>query len=210
MQSVISSLTADDLHNQQSLNIQEKDKKNALLITISNMSNRIKELRNLILSRKLYLKSLFSLVEDWKTSRFAPSISYWQTKILQSENMISQLLDCVNSIGYAVSCINGTSHNYVRGRNIVVDFEKQSNYICLQKLDDSFELAADEISARATKQKSQRWCKLRDSSRITGSTLYKALGFGTLKDQQEHYDKVFHGTQNDFSGTSKSIRLWDK
>lgn len=190
----------DDLHNQQSLNMQEKDKKNALLSTISNMSSRIKELRNLILSRKLYLESLFSLVEgDWKTSRFAPSISYWQTKILQSENMISQLLDCVDSIGYAVSCINGTSHNYVRGRNVVVDFEKQSNYICLRKLDDSFELAADEISARVTKQRSQRWSKLRDSSRITGNTLYKALGFGTLKDQQEHYDKVFHGIQKPIS-----------
>lgn len=129
--------------------MQEKDKKNALLITISNMSSRIKELRNLILSRKLYLESLFSLVEgDWKTSRFAPSISYWQTKKLQSENMISQVLDCVDSIGYAVSCKNGTSHNYVRGRNVVVDFEKQSNYICLQKLDDGFDLAADKISAR--------------------------------------------------------------
>lgn len=180
--------------------MQEKDKKNALLSTISNMSSRIKELRNLILSRKLYLESLFSLVEgDWKTSRFAPSISYWQTKILQSENMISQFLDCVDSIGYAVSCINRTSHNYVRGRNVVVDFEKQSNYICLRKLDDSFELAADEISTRVTKQRSQRWSKLRDSSRITGSTLYKARGFGTLKDQQEHYDKVFHGIQKPIS-----------
>lgn len=172
VQIVISSLPDDDLHNQQSLNMQEKDKKNALLIIISNMSSRIKELRNLILSRKLYLESLFSLVEgDWKTSCFAP-ISYWQTKILQSENMISQLLDCVDSIGYAVSCINGTSHNYVRGRNVVVDFEKQSNYICLRKLGDSFELAADEISARVTKQKSQRWSKLRDSSRITGSSWF--------------------------------------
>lgn len=90
VQSVISSLPDDDLHNQQSFNMQEKDKKNALLITISNMSSRIKELRNLILSRKLYLESLFSLVEgDWKTSRFAPSISYWQTKILQSENIFT-------------------------------------------------------------------------------------------------------------------------
>lgn len=50
--------------------------------------------------------------------------------------------------------INGTSHNYVRGRNVVVEFEIQSNYLCPLKLNDSFELAADEISVRVTKQRS--------------------------------------------------------
>lgn len=65
--------------------------------------------------------------------------------------MILQFLDCVDSIGYVVFCINGMSYNYVRGRNVVVDFEKQLNYICFRKLDDSFELVVDEIFVRVIK-----------------------------------------------------------
>lgn len=34
---------------------------------------------------------------------------------------------------------------------------------------------------------------------MTRNTLYKVLGFGTLKDSQEHFDKVFHGKQKPFS-----------
>lgn len=87
----------------------------------------------------------------------------------------------------------------MRGQNVVVEFEIQSNYLCPLKLNDSFELAADEISVRVTKQRSWRLYELRDSSGITRSTLYKVLGFGTLKDPQEHFDKVFHGLQKPFS-----------
>jgi hypothetical protein len=110
---------------------------------------------------------------------------------VQSQNAIKDLLDCIDNIGYAVSCINGTSQNYIKGSKTVVYFEKQSNYVCLRKLDDQLDLDSTTDVAQFTKQRSERWHRLRDNSRVTGSTLFKALGFGTLKEQQEHYEKVF-------------------
>lgn len=51
VRSVISSLPADDFYHQQSLDMQDEVTKNALLIIISDISSRIKELQNLILIR---------------------------------------------------------------------------------------------------------------------------------------------------------------
>lgn len=48
VRSVISSLPADDFYHQQSLDMQDEVTKNALLIIISDISSRIKELQNLI------------------------------------------------------------------------------------------------------------------------------------------------------------------
>ena len=39
------------------------------------------------------------------------------------------------------------------------------------------------------KQRSDHWFKLRERSRITGSTMHDALGLRTLKSQKMHYDK---------------------
>ncbi|CAG2204526.1 unnamed protein product [Mytilus edulis] len=47
--------------------------------------------------------------------------------------------------------------------------------------------------ARITKQRSDSWLNLRKESRITGSTIFKALGLSTLKEQQRHFDKTYGG-----------------
>ena len=46
-----------------------------------------------------------------------------------------------------------------------------------------------------TKQITPVWHEIRDGSSVSGSTLFKACGLGLLREQQEHFDKVFKGYQ---------------
>ncbi|CAG2191099.1 unnamed protein product [Mytilus edulis] len=151
--------------------------KQAFMVTILNMSNRIKELRELIVKRKIHLENLIKVVEgDWKTSKLANAISFWQTKIIHSQSIIKDLLECIDKLGFTIACINGTENNYVYGTNQIPLF-------LLIRKDD----------ARITKQRSDSWLNLRKESRITGSTIFKALGLSTLKEQQRHFDKTYGG-----------------
>ena len=46
-----------------------------------------------------------------------------------------------------------------------------------------------DIHTDVVKQSSSKWYKLHKEARVTGSTLYKALGLDSLKAEKEHYDK---------------------
>ena len=163
--------------------------KNALLLTISNLSERIRELRQLVLKKENALANLMKQVEgDWRSCNVAPAISYNKTKIMQCQSSIRDLLASVDSIGYIIACINGTAENYIRGQ-VDVFLDSQSNYLCLRDVNGD----RRDLEPCYTKQRTERWHEIRNNSRVTGSTLFKALGFETLKQQQLHYDKVFRG-----------------
>ena len=44
-------------------------------------------------------------------------------------------------------------------------------------------------SPEIVKQRSDKWLELRMNAKVTGSTCYKAIGLGLLREQQEHYDE---------------------
>jgi hypothetical protein len=44
----------------------------------------------------------------------------------------------------------------------------------------------------AVEKRTDRWLQLRKESRVTGSTLFRALGLATLREQQEHFDFVYY------------------
>ena len=172
--------------------------KNALLVSISNMSNRVRELWQFIVKRQRWLDSLLKQVgdaQDWRKSHLAGSISFWQTKIIHSHATIEELLGCIDQLGYAVACLNGTSSCFVLGKGTVC-LEKQSNYVCLKDLDK------DKVSNSEStfmKQRSEAWHNLRQNCRISGSTIFNGIGLRTLKDQQAHFDKVFAGKESEKS-----------
>jgi hypothetical protein len=49
------------------------------------------------------------------------------------------------------------------------------------------------IEPEQTKQRSNNWRALRNGAKFKGSTLFKALGLSTLKEQQAYFNKVFKG-----------------
>lgn len=191
--------TVDDNCTLKGPEINSTSMKDALLLTIENISTRIRELRELIVKRKLHLQRLLNQVDgDWKTSNLSHAISYWQTKIIQSQSTIKDLLECTDKIGFTIACINGTDDQYVCGTNTSIHLELQSNYVCLKALGGD-ELQENADDPRITKQRSLAWDNLRKNSRITGSTIFKALGLDTLKEQQKHHDKVYKGIDEPIS-----------
>jgi len=46
-----------------------------------------------------------------------------------------------------------------------------------------------------TKQRSQEWINARRNAKVTGSTIYTAIGCDSLKKQKQHFDKVFSGVK---------------
>lgn len=71
-------------------NIQQVDKdvmKTAILLSITHLSKRIRELRELVVKKKIALRNILKQVErDWKTSKAAPAISFYKTKIVNSQS----------------------------------------------------------------------------------------------------------------------------
>lgn len=131
---------------------------------------------------------------DWKQSKFAHAFSYWQTKLVQSNNCILDLLEGIDKLGYAVSCLNGTSKHYISGNKLTIFLNKQENYKCLKDEINLNPLLYQQDSDMI-KQRSETWHQLRNESRITGSTFFRALGLDILKEQQLHYDKVYRGLE---------------
>jgi hypothetical protein len=117
---------------------------------------------------------------DWKQSKLSGAISYWQTKLMHAQSYIAELLECIYKLGYVVSCINGISDNYILGSNTTILLDKQSNCVCLRETKQCILL--DDTDSSITKRRTDRWLQLRKESRVTGSTLFRALGLATLRE----------------------------
>ena len=166
--------------------------KQSLLISITHMSRRIKELGEGVVKRKQHLQILLKLVEgDWKQSKLSGSLSYWQTKFIHAQFYIAELLERIDKLCYVISCINGTSDNYILGSKTTILLDKQSNYVCLRETKQ--DILLDDTDSSITKQRTDRWLQLKKESRVTGSTLFRALGLATFLEQREHFDFVYHG-----------------
>jgi hypothetical protein len=50
-----------------------------------------------------------------------------------AQSYIAELLECIDKLGYVISCINGTSDNYILGNKTTILLDKQSNYVCLRE-----------------------------------------------------------------------------
>ena len=164
--------------------------KAALLISISILSVRVKDLREYVVKKNVVLMDLLRKAgSGWINSEFASPFSFNRTRIMQSQSTIKDLLGCIDNLSYAVACLNGTQECYIMGSGIEVVFDKQTNYVCLVEPTNASTVGA--LNPWRTKQRTEQWHELRRLSKITGNTLYKAIGLGLLREEQAHYDKVY-------------------
>ena len=135
---------------------------------------------------------LKKVIGPWRQSKFASAISFFQTQVLKSNQCIENLLKDIDNLCFIVATINGTSKDYQRGLNVQVNLQMQGNYICLRELEENITntQSCKEI-ADHLKQRSPEWFKLRKKACVTRSTMFRALGFGSLKDQKAHIAKTF-------------------
>ena len=165
---------------------------------INTLSVRCRELREVVSKKKTYVQNLINKANElWQTSKLATAISYIKTQIIKSNACISRILHCIDQLGAHVAALNGTHLYYKPGIGIEVDLDRQGNYICLRDLDENTIKAAPNTASISSvvKQKSKEWHSLRNEAVITGSTIHKALGIGSLKGQTNHYDTVFRGVE---------------
>ena len=168
--------------------------KSDLKNVIKTMSEGIKSLRFLAVKKKRYVEQLLKRVNGpWRQSKLANAISFIQTQIIKIELCVTNLLECIDGIGFYITVLNGSSKHYRYGRDIEIDLIKQANYVCLPAT------AVDARENPEVKQRSQEWHRLRSGARVTGSTLFKTLGLGTLKDQKAHFDSVFRDIKEEIS-----------
>ena len=77
----------------------------------------------------------------------------------------------------------------------IVHFHEQPNLKILMDphdISDFFEECDDTVFV---KQRTEIWKRTRDMCAVTGSTLHKAIGLGTLQQQKDHFDQKFKGKQ---------------
>ena len=48
-------------------------------------------------------------------------------------NAVTELMECVDKLGYIVTCLNRTELNYIRGTKSTIYLAQQENYICLRE-----------------------------------------------------------------------------
>ena len=185
--------------------------KSSLLDLIPIISYRIRQLKEMNVKTKRAADALIKKVNvpSWMASKVAHAISYFRGKSIMTNTCINDLLVSVDNIGFYISVLNGTQVNYVRGTNRVVHLHQQSNYVCLRQLNSQCIKALD-LATNSTfiKQRSPEWHHLRGLARITGSTLYAALGLDSLKERKLHHDMVFAGRHKKYTEAAQTAMLY--
>ena len=154
---------------------------------ISVITYRIKELRFSKVQKNHALDKLIKMAgEQWQKSTYSYAISKVKTQLHRIDMCIDDALKVNQKLGIiASSCQSMT--NVCRTDNIV-DLGKQENYVCLKEHIQT--IHSEEIDSCYIKQRTQAWFDKRKKAKATGSTLYRAIGLSTLKEQQIHFDKL--------------------
>lgn len=172
-------------HNLSDLESDEKTRlKEILLNIITVLSKRVQILREVVVHREMSKERLINSIEgDWRKSRLVFVISGLITYIYDIKACIKNLLDSTDQICSIVSRINGS--RFVKDG--IVNMSLQENYLHLTECEIDLN---NESQFRFVKQRSQIWHSIRNTARVTGSTINDAICLGTLKRQREHFDEV--------------------
>lgn len=159
--------------------------KSAFLNLLSIITLRIKEIRETKVRRQITLEKLVKLAgDDWLKSKYSFAISSIKTQMYTINMLLEQGLDLNKHIGLIIAACNDAEYLYSLEKIVYLKYQK--NYMCLKyPPDDNSKLPENLI-----KQRSSMWFDERRNAKVTGSTMNKALGLGSLKDQREHFNKV--------------------
>ena len=91
----------------------------------------------------------------------------------------------MDDFGYVVATFNGTQKDYARGSETKLHMEQQGNLECLKTFCDEAYSSLSVNQSSIIKQHTKRWFELRETSLVTGSTWYDALGLGRLSEQKK-------------------------
>ncbi|CAH1782775.1 unnamed protein product [Owenia fusiformis] len=162
-------------------------------------ANRLQGLREFTKSKKYALEKLLKLAEeennskgDWKKSKYAAAISMVKTVIVEVKECVLNMLTNTDKCGFITSKLQ-ESNDYTLGNT--VPLQNQHNFVCLDGIhepkicEENKNLVIENSHLLA--QRSGAWFDLRTEAKVTGSTIYDAVGLRTLKLQKDHFERVF-------------------
>ena len=183
----------------------EKYLQGETLSLIKVLSNRLRELRQMDVKTHQAVDMLMKKVDntDWMKSKVANAISFFKGKSIKTSDAIKDLSG-IDDLGQLSAAINKCETQYLPGSSVSIDLGKQTNYVCLRAMTPDTLSALDLacVSSRI-KQRTAEWHIIRNQARVTGSTLFSALGLKTLKQRKVRYDYVFSGIPKEFSHQSQ-------
>ena len=146
--------------------------------SITILSHRIKDLRQLKLKNKIFLNKLMSKCDsDWKNSQYAMVISTIRTNVYLIDNCIDDLLQANEKLCKNAALTSSMPSLYQDSS--VIRLQNQQNIVCLENNGN------EETDTAVIKQRTNTWHEIREKSIATGSTINKAIGLDGLKKQKE-------------------------
>ncbi|XP_052245773.1 uncharacterized protein LOC127854757 [Dreissena polymorpha] len=124
---------------------------------------------------------------------FEYAIDSCKTTLYLIDNCVASLLDVQFVICKTGAYINGCLKLFPRHRGESVNVNNLDN-VKMLKIEQ-----ADNLPTEQVKQKTERWYKDRHEMKITGSTVYSAIGLDGLKRCQSHFDGIISGVHSDDS-----------
>jgi hypothetical protein len=182
--------------------------------SLKNISKQILDIKEKRI-KKVYAKE--KLIEksgdsNWRNSKYvyaiSATISYIHdidTYLEHAHNVLEELIQCI-------AYMNKVSYIDNRALNL----EESRQYVKIQNKSN------DQKNTRLVQQRSQAWFEARKEARVTGSTIYKAIGLDGLHNQKEYFDNVVcavpdkeksdktkealkHGTENEVNATATLV-----
>ena len=180
------------------------------------ISTRIKDLRKLYQSQTFMMKKFLKAAGNyWRKSKYLYAISGIHAVLHPIRQCVQTLLDANGKLLGMGATLQNKSESF---SSTTVNKEFQPNWSSLHS--DSHDLAV----SRLLQQRSPEWHSVRDTFPLTGSTLYRALGFDTLKSMKSHMsifrrltekeqfsdeikEKLEHGTKNEVNGIATLVGM---
>ena len=186
------------LENEQVVNANNKQELFAFLISCFKIfSVYLMELRKLRKTKENAMKNYKEKIR--KDPSLSKTLEYamdcCRTATYQIDNCVSQLLKTQFEICRTGAYVNGVLHLFATSRS--VDLTSQENVNLLKSVKEMKEdLNTEELPTACVKQRSEEWFNARKKVKVTGSTVYSAVGCDGLKALNNHIDKVCNKDKN--------------
>ena len=197
----------DELENLQNLEHLHQENLKRLPSILTNVSNRIKQVRYLKRGHKVLKMKLLKMSESHpKTEkRFNNALGTVKATIYQCDNWINRALKFNLTLCEIMASINNNEGNFIATN--VTNLDSLSNVRILNQpmyINSNVKL---ELQPQFVKQRTELWFKLRKKSYVTGSTCFNALGLSTLKNQRKHFREFVLDLQKEPFDTETQKRL---
>ena len=128
--------------------------------------------------------------DDWRKSKYAYGIDLLMTLLWKIDNIVDKALQVIRGMCKAGAHLNNAAHLFAENDTVILN--SQENLRILKSPENLPEgIATSDTSL--IKRRSDKWFEERKKVKVTGSSVYRAVGCDGMKTQKEHFDQVING-----------------